>query len=214
MSKNNNIYSNIITFLATLRVLTERFKCNKNACKVVRNALMCLLALLVIIAYTLVICRVQAKKDEAMYQAQLEQYRLEMVFKGASDAAEKLQDPQVVQLKADAEELAKVLYGVRDNSSDDMRTYAWCVLNRVDNPSFPNTLEEVVEQKSQWIRYSNENPVLEEYYQIALEILGVWHDGHRPVSSDYVFVNWTDNDIVLRDNWAEGSGTHYWRWNK
>lgn len=112
-----------------------------------------------------------------------------------------------------AELIARVLYGVKDNSTADLRTLAWCVFNRVDNPRFPNSIEEVIAQENQWMGYRADNPILEDLYQIAVEEMDQWRNGaHRPVSADYVYMSWSPSDIVLRDNFTESGPTHYWRY--
>ena len=179
-----------------------------------------LLILLVFAAYSLLLCLLAAKtarmKAEAEYADTFRAYQEEQAaIKQAEEeaAAEAAKPTYASIINSEAEALARVLYGVKGNSTDDMRTYAWCVLNRVDNPAYPGTLEEVIAQPKQWMAYDPEAPVLESLYQIAYEILEVWHSGgHRPVSSEYVYMNWSPTEIVLRDRWTEGSGTHYWRY--
>jgi hypothetical protein len=110
--------------------------------------------------------------------------------------------------------LAKVLYGVKDNSSDDLRTYCWCVFNRVDNPTFANALDEVISQPNQWMRYNENNDILAKLKQIAREELLVWHDrASRPCSSEFVYMDWTPNDIVLRNDFVAQRSTRYWRYS-
>lgn len=121
-------------------------------------------------------------------------------------------DPKVQLREQQAQALARVLYGVKDNSDADLRTMCWCVFNRVDSPDYPDTLEEVIDQPSQWMRYDPENPVIENLYRIAEQELTAWQDGKtRPITSDFVFMNWSPTEITLRDNWEDGSRTHYWR---
>ena len=166
------------------------------------------LAVLVIVAYTLAVARVAQKKALKQYEAWLDDYK-------AVDRMEIDAHPADPQEEKDAELLAKVLYGVKDNSTDDMKTLCWCVFNRVDNPDYPGTLEEVVNQPQQWMRYSDDNPVVESLYQVAKEQLDLWQTGgRRPCMNTFVFMNWTASDICLRDNWREGNNTHYWRWNQ
>ena len=150
------------------------------------------------------------------YAVWFEEYKIEQAEAAEKAAREAVEtDPYVIQLNAEAEALSRVLYGVKDNSTDDLKTYCWCVFNRVDNPNYPSTLEDVIAQPSQWMRYDPTNPILENLYQIAREQLDEWHTNtHRPVSSEYVFMNWSKNDICLRDNFYEGSGTHYWRFGQ
>ena len=208
----SKFYTALISVLAATRVLFERVRANKTACKALRIAGVCLLAFLILWADSLVSGRVAQKKALDTYYGWFEEYKAEQ--EAAALAAIEA-DPYTVQLNAEAEALAKVLYGVRDNDTDDLKTYCWCVFNRVDNSQFPSTLEDVIAQPSQWMRYDQTNPILEDLYQLAREQLDAWHtDSHRPVSSEYVFMSWSSNDICLRDNFYEGSNCHYWRWGQ
>lgn len=144
------------------------------------------------------------------YAAELQAYKNEEAAKrivtGDASRAE--------AMKADCIEIAKVLYGIRQNSKDDLRTAVWCVLNRVNNSGYPSSVAEVCKQKDQWMGYSEENPVLDDLFNIAYEQVEIWYGGIRPVSPDYIYMNWTPTEITLRDNWENGSSTHYWRYDK
>jgi DNA segregation ATPase FtsK/SpoIIIE-like protein len=130
----------------------------------------------------------------------------------AAKAAGAPVDPYQAQLDAEAMQLARVLYGVRQNSTDDLRTLCWCVFNRVDSPDYADTLAEVIEQPKQWMRYSPDNPVLDDLFQIARAELEAWHNGPtRPCGTDYVFMTWSPTEIVLRNTWTNSSQTRYWR---
>lgn len=119
----------------------------------------------------------------------------------------------VTEIEREAEYIAKVLYGMaRTHSSSDQKAVVWCILNRVEHYSHPNTIKAVCEQPKQWIGYSDENPVLEELYDIALTELKTWHnDGHRPMGSEYVYLSWSSKEILLRDTFEENKNTNYWR---
>ena len=198
--------------LASARVVVETIRKNQAARKIIRAAGVAVLSAAIIAAYTLVISRSAATKAVEQYKTQLAD-QMEQEEEAARLAA--AQDPYTLQLNAEAESLARVLYGVRDNSTDDLKTYCWCVFNRVENAAFPSTLEDVIAQPGQWMRYDQTNPILEPLYQLAREQLDAWHtDDHRPVSSDYVFMTWSANDICLRDNFHAGSNCHYWRWGQ
>lgn len=116
-------------------------------------------------------------------------------------------------IEREAECIAKVLYGTaRNHSSDGQRAVIWCILNRVEHTSYPDTVIEVCEQPQQWMGYDASNPVIEELYNISLETLKSWYNQeHRPMSADYIFMSWSSNEIVLRDTFEEKPGTHYWR---
>lgn len=119
-------------------------------------------------------------------------------------------EPAIPQQYIDeAEAIARVLYGIRDNSLRDQRTYTWCILNRVDNPSreFANSLEEVISKPGQWMFYDESNPILESQYQLALAEVVIWHEEHRPISCDWVFAEWHPDKILLRKSLAAGGET-------
>lgn len=119
----------------------------------------------------------------------------------------------VSQIEREAEYIAKVIYGTARNHADsDKRAVVWCILNRVEHYAHPNTVAEVCEQPKQWMGYSNDNPVLIENYDLALEELKTWHsDGHRPLSNDYIYLTWSSKEILLRDTFEENKNTNYWR---
>lgn len=198
--------------LALVNALRAKVKANRQLCWTLALAAKYMLVLLVLIAWTIAAARYGQKKAMAQYEVWMEQYKAEQA-EAARQAVES--DPYTIQLNAEAELLARVLYGVKDNSTDDLRTYCWCVFNRVDNEQYPSTLEDVIAQPQQWMRYDKTNPVLEPLYQIAREQLDNWHTSERrPVDISFVFMNWSSKDIALRDRWQEGSGCHYWRWNQ
>lgn len=141
------------------------------------------------------------------YQQELNAYKAEQ------EAARAVEYDAALR-QTEAETVARVLYGVKGNSERDLRTLAWCVFNRVDNKQYPDTIAGVVGQPKQWMAYSEDNAVLDKLYQIAAEELDRWHSGHRPVSSDFVYMNWSPSEIVLRNRWEEKSGTKYWQWGE
>lgn len=113
----------------------------------------------------------------------------------------------------EAREIARVLYGIKDNSENDLRTAVWCILNRVDNVGYPSNIYQVCAQSQQWMGYSAENPVLDNLYKIAMEELATWYSGTRPVDSAFVYLNWTPAKITLRNAWENNSNTEYWRYS-
>ena len=119
----------------------------------------------------------------------------------------------VSQIEREAEYIAKVIYGTARNHVDsDKKAVVWCILNRVEHYAHPDTIAEVCEQPKQWMGYSSDNPVLTENYDLALAELKTWYnDGHRPMSSDYIYLSWSSSEIILRDTFEEGKNTHYWR---
>lgn len=118
-------------------------------------------------------------------------------------------------IEQEAEYIAKVLYGyylVANHAVSDFRAIVWCIINRVEHYSHPDTVAEVCDQPNQWMGYSVNNPVLQDLYDIALTELKIWHNGgHRPMNNSYVFLTWSSSEILLRDTFEENRNTNYWR---
>lgn len=164
------------------------------------------------VKYRLKINEINAYHDEEMrllhvelkenYEAQIAELKQYYEYGG-----------DVSQIEREAEYIAKVLYGTAANHADsDKRAVVWCILNRVEHHSHPDTVAEVCEQPKQWMGYSSSNPVLENLYDIALAELKIWHSGgHRPMNNSYVFLTWSSNEILLRDTFEENRNTNYWR---
>ena len=74
---------------------------------------------------------------------------------------------------AEVEALAKMLYGEARGIPSDTEKAAcvWVVLNRVDDPRFPDTVLEVLEAPYQFAGYSKDYPVLPELEALAADVL-------------------------------------------
>ena len=169
----------------------------------------------------------QSHKDKLIYTELMEAQKTEITNNYEAKIAEmdKLHSEELDNLryeyetitpeeliKSEAEYIAKVLYGTAQNNTErDQRTVVWCILNRVDNTAYPNTVKEVCEQPAQWMGYSDKNPVLAALYNTALKELETWHNDYRPVSSDYIYMSWSSKEITLRDTYEKSAGTRYWQ---
>lgn len=77
--------------------------------------------------------------------------------------------------EADVVALARMLYGeARGCTVDNQAKCVWCVLNRVDDPRFPDTIIGVVSAPGQFYGYSPDFPVLDRLYAVALDVLTRW----------------------------------------
>lgn len=77
--------------------------------------------------------------------------------------------------EADVTALAQMLYGeARGCTVDNQMKCVWCVLNRVDDARFPDTIIGVVSQPGQFHGYSPDFPVLDRLYAVALDVLTRW----------------------------------------
>ena len=71
--------------------------------------------------------------------------------------------------------VAKMLWGeARGCTLDNQQKAVWCVLNRVDDIRFPDTIQGVLSQPSQFHGYSPDFPVWDELYAVALDVLTRW----------------------------------------
>lgn len=117
-------------------------------------------------------------------------------------------------IDSEAKAMARVLYGTAQGifSTDAQKAICWLIVNRAESSLFPNSIEEVCAQDNQFMAYSDENPIVREYYESAREVLQVWHsNGIRPMSNDYLYLSWSSDEIALRTTYNIGSSTRYWR---
>lgn len=121
-------------------------------------------------------------------------------------------DPPVDHQIAEAEAIARVMYGMaRNHATQHQQTVVWCILNRVDDSRFPDSIIEVCKQPSQWVGYDDGNPVLEDMYQSAYRMITEWRNGaHRPMDTSYVFAERTTDSIILRNTYEVTGRTRYY----
>ena len=75
----------------------------------------------------------------------------------------------------DVAAMAKMLWGeARGCTRDNQIKCAWVVVNRVDDERFPDTIQGVLEQPSQFHGYDPTYPVTDELYSIAFDVLTRW----------------------------------------
>ena len=77
--------------------------------------------------------------------------------------------------EADVIALAQMLYGeARGCTVDNQMKCVWCVLNRVDDPRFPDTIIGAVSQPGQFYGYSPNFPVWDNLRAVALDVMQRW----------------------------------------
>lgn len=77
--------------------------------------------------------------------------------------------------EADVVAVAKMLWGeARGCALDNQQKAVWCVLNRVDDSRFPDTIQGVLSQPSQFHGYSPNFPVWDELKEVARDVLTRW----------------------------------------
>ena len=107
--------------------------------------------------------------------------------------------------EADVIALAQMLYGeARGCTVDNQRKCVWCVLNRVDDARFPDTIIGVVSQSGQFYGYSPYFPVWDNLYAVALDVLTRWSmekqgaDVARELPSTHLWFTGTGSENVFR----------------
>lgn len=113
-------------------------------------------------------------------------------------------DPEDVAL------ISRTIWGeARGCCEAEQRAQAWCILNRVDDSRFPDTIQAVVTAPNQFQGYSPSNPV-EPFAELAREILILWHAGEREIPADMVFCSGDGRHQRFRTTWLKTAETEYW----
>lgn len=111
--------------------------------------------------------------------------------------------------EADVIALAQMLYGeARGCTVDNQAKCVWCVLNRVDDPRFPDTIIGAVSQSGQFYGYSPNFPVWDNMYALALDVLTRWSmekqgaDVARELDASFVWFTGNGVENVFREVYA------------
>ena len=108
----------------------------------------------------------------------------------------------------DVAEVAKMLWGeARGCTRDNQIKCAWVVVNRVDDERFPDTIQEVLEQPSQFHGYDPTYPVTDELYNIAFDVLTRWSyekqgvPVRRELPSSFLWFAGNGAENIFREAW-------------
>ena len=94
----------------------------------------------------------------------------------------------------------------------------WCVLNRVDDGRFPDSIADVITQPNEFFGYSEINPVDEDIRKLARKVMIVWAteemmpaDGReRVLPREYVFFSGNGIENTFTTDWMGGA---VWDWS-
>ena len=107
--------------------------------------------------------------------------------------------------EADVIALAQMLYGeARGCTVDNQSKCVWCVLNRVDDARFPDTIIGAVSQSGQFYGYSPYFPVWDNLRAVALDVLTRWSmekqgaDVARELPSTHLWFTGNGSENVFR----------------
>ena len=108
--------------------------------------------------------------------------------------------------ETDVTALAQMLYGeARGCTVDNQMKCVWCVLNRVDDPRFPDTIIGVLSQPNQFHGYSTEFPVWDELTAVAEDVLTRWSlekQGvavNRELPKSFLYFTGTGKENIFRE---------------
>ena len=129
-------------------------------------------------------------------------------------------DP-IEEYKEAAKYIAKCVWGeARGCSVTEQAAVIWCILNRVDTKDTHTgqVIIEIITAKHQFTGYRAKNPVTDEHYELALDVIGRWlqeKQGYtevgRVLPKEYRwFAGWDDGRNHFRNAWRDGE---YWDWS-
>lgn len=119
--------------------------------------------------------------------------------------------------------LARTVWGeARGCSTTEQAGVAWCVLNRVDSPEFPDTVEAVCSQRTETVKqfdgYSPDYPVDEDLLALAEDVLARWEleklgvgSVGRVLPADYLFFEGDGQHNHFRKGYIKTGET--WDWS-
>lgn len=111
---------------------------------------------------------------------------------------------------ADVAMISRTIWGeTRGCDEVEQRAQAWCVLNRVDDSRFPDSIEAVVTAPNQFQGYSPNVPA-EDFWDMAREILILWHNGEREIPADMCWCSGDGKHQTFRNEWIRTEETRYW----
>ena len=181
----------------------------ENTVAVIYSIVMIFLFIAVIVSF------IGINRSNHLKQEAVEAYKAELVAKQEEESIIKFEElrSQAMEKKTEIEMLSKLFEGVRkfNYSKRDLMTLAWCVFNRVDNPLYPSTIDNVIHQNGQWIAYSDDNAIVNDYYRIAEAALTKYYSGDlRPCSTKYLWAICDRDGIYLVDSVEPGVRAHMW----
>lgn len=121
---------------------------------------------------------------------------------------EPLEDPWRPN-ESDVTYISKTVWGEGRGCSDlEKEAIAWCILNRVDSPKFPDTIEKVVTAPDQFQGYSADNPDI--FRELVEDILIRHHEGERGIDESLLYFSGNGKYNTFRDEWLIENATLFW----
>lgn len=147
---------------------------------------------------------------------QLEYFSDTIKVKVTKEQKEKIEN-EILKFQPEIEMLAKLVYrearGIK--SVPHKAAVIWCVLNRVDNGNYGNSIREVITAKHQFA-WVPKTPVKEEFYNLAEDVIIRWlleKEGldniGRVLPNDYLFFAGRNGENYFRKSYRS---REYWDW--
>ena len=106
----------------------------------------------------------------------------------------------------DVAAMTKMLWGeARGCTRDNQIKCAWVVCNRVDDARFPDTIQGVLSQPSQFHGYDPTYPVTDELYSVAFDVLTRWSyekqgiPVRRELASSFLWFTGNGRENIFRE---------------
>lgn len=169
-----------------------------------------LLNLLVLIFGAMMILSIKSVNNDIEEQPKIEYIE---TIRYATEKEQIEYDREVV------ETIAKLVYGeARGCSKTEQAAVIWCVLNRVDDDRFPDNITDVITQKNQFSGYKENNPVYDEFIELANDVLTRWKfeqvvvgEVGRVLPKEYMWFKGDGVKNTFRDAYKEPYNT--WDWS-
>ena len=141
-------------------------------------------------------------------------------YKPAPSQVTESEETPAQDWSAEAEVLAKTVYGeARGCSTTEQAAVIWCVLNRVDDECafWPDDIIGAATQPEQFHGYYAGNPVTQEHYELALDVIDRWQrekngeaDVGRVLPPEYLYFHGDGKHNHFR---TEYTGGQTWDWS-
>jgi len=144
-------------------------------------------------------------------------YKAQLEAEKAEASAARMDEMKIEENRRKEEIImfTKLFEGVRGWNFDmlDLITYGVCVWNRSLSPMFPDTVDEVIHQKDQWINYSDKNDTVADYKKIAEKLVDLLYNSDIQLcSSKYCWIEIRDGHLYLKDSFTNYPGMILWRY--
>ena len=145
---------------------------------------------------------------------QLEYFSDTVKIKVTKEQKEKIEN-ELLKFQPEIEMLAKLVYREARGIKPDSHKAAviWCVLNRVDNGNYGNSIREVITAKHQFA-WVPETPVKEEFYNLGEDVIIRWllekeglDNVGRVLANDYLFFAGRNGKNYFRKSYRSNE---YW----